>query len=851
LNTYTLIHSLNMDYSTIVRREQERHSSGLGLGWLLAVAIGGGILIFAAVGCLLAWRIQRTGQPCTTRVYSMGNADTERRGSINGPNTSHFEHLPPDSTAGLSSLTASSTTKLLKKSFFRSDSSWSQLSSKTSLRGGLPPVLPPLPTYQGFLTRQKTRDINARLESDRAAWVVDEEAVHGPVIKRLSFRESWFSKEAWLARSPTLPNVSGGEDIAVNEDRQQIQESQQQDQLDTGAQTQTQTLTQTQTQPQRQDIEQHRQPEQPPAGQKIEIQKRQSKILNTSQTTPQLSNDDDHVVRGRQRAVAQTQDPPVRPCATETDLRVILASTEKRLLEGASRSPSKKAFNLNASPTKTPPRSGRAGTPGRVGSMTPSPSKKNVGTPKTTHSHSASMSSIGSAAKSLINLATEELELPAGQGSPRRQRVRDWEPLRQVHQTTQPKEHKPDQQAAQEAAQRQVEKQQQQQQQQPQQPQPPQARRSSSVKSDVSSSLSTLYSVGDPEDVGLTAAPPKMTRGGMQGHVRQGVSTISDLGSDHPIEEDRQLGTTRQQLTGPRPFKRSKTVGGRPMTDASAIPAPLRTISVNSRIGRTGANDGLKTESFRLTVLQQGHRRSRKVVQSEAQSATTPNLVGDHLSPNGHKRESLSAASSESSMVSVPVYSQATANDLPRLPKAEEQLRAREAAMTPPVSSPETVRGLDLPSSPLNEHEVLSMLMASTRPRNLPTPPPSRIFALRDDAAIPAPLNPRPKSRHGSVMTPAISSSGPQFMPPCPPPFSSSGGLGAFPVSLTRRASTSSSVYDQDSISTAILEEEATDLPSRRATTGGDLKTVGSTIAELRRMDSVYSVASLASTYFR
>ena len=821
-----------MDYSRFVKREQERHTQGLGLGWLLALAIGGGILLFAAVGFLLAWRIKKSGQPCTTRVYSMGYPDPEssnNNNNNNGPSVDHFE-LPPSST-GLGSLTASSTTKLVKKKFLTSDSSWSRLSSKTFLPVNTPPVLPPLPTYQSFLTRQKTRDTRARTDNDRAAWTVDEEAMHGPVVKRMSFRESWFSKEAWLVRSPTLPNVIAGETSAAGKgDEQQMQESQQQ---------QNQWQTETHTQPQPQQNQQPQQQEQQPMGQKIEVQKRQSKILNTSQTAPQLLNDDDGILRGRQRVIAQTQNPPVRPCATETDLRVILASTEKRLLEGVgSRSPSKKARDplsmINSSPTKTTPRSGRAGTPGRAGSMTPSPSKRNVGTPRTTHSQSASMSSIGSAAKSLINLATEELELPMGGASPRRQRVRDWEPLRQEHQTTQ---HKPDEQAAQEE----------QQQEEEQQP-----RRSSSVESDVSSSLSTLYSVGEPDDLGLTAAPAsKTTRGGMQGHMRQ-ASSISDLGSDPFVEVNRQLVTTRQQLTGPRPFKRSKTVSGRTMTDASAIPAPLRTISVNSRIGRTMAKDGFKTESFRLTVLQQEHQKSRKLALSEERSATAPSLPRDHVSPTGPKRESLSAASSESSMVSVSVHSQSTITDLPALSKTEEQLRAREEIMTPPNSSPAAARGLDLSSSPLDEHEVLSMLMASARPRNLPTPPPSRIFALRDcGTATPTPLSPRPKSRHGPAMTPAGSATGSQFMSGGPPP-SSSGGLGAFPVSLSRRASTSSSVYDQDSVSTTILEDDTTELPSRRVTTSGiGLKTVGSTIAELRRMNSVYSVASSASTYFR
>lgn len=783
-----------MDYITVLTtREVRNESDGIGLGWLLALVIGGGVLLFTAIGLLLAWRIRSQGQQCTTRVYAMDDPTP----------TGEYEMQPGriDSTrdssyfGGLGSLTASSTTRLVKKRVAESaSSSWSRMSSKTFLPGQVPPVLPPLPTYNSFLGRGiflgkgweggSTEESNGgngsgsgsgsgsgggerprtrtRMESI-TDWI-DEEALHGPVIKRMSFRDSWFSKDSWMLRSPTLPSLV---DAIVGSSSKENKEAEQ-----------TQQAKQTDSQP-------HTQP--------IQVPKRQDKI-NTSLTAPELSFQPKSDGRGRQRVIAQTQNPPVRPSATETDLRDILASTEQRLRDGISRSSTKRI---------TPSRSGRAGTPGR---MTPSQSKRNVttttGTPtpspskKTGLSRDASVSSIGSAANSLIRAATEELELEmTGAGSLRRRRgSKEWEPLRP----------KPSQQQkeVEELAQR--------------------RRRSLSTDSDASSSLSTLYSVGESEDRDHPGALPA-------------ASATAQRNVDDPFYNDLGGQGGRLQLMGPRPLRRSKTVNAAPrtMTDESAIPAPLRTISVNPRVGRAGVKDSFKNESFRVSLLRQLPKPTM----------AAPSLPEGVVKPEENlvaaKRESLSAASSESSMVSVSVHTESTVTDLP--PRSRD-----ESSPTPPPA----------PSSGAIDLSMLVM-NANSRPRNLPTPPPSRIFALRDSSSLTmTPLSPRPRSRHGPTPPPSTTNSAQQL--PCGPTASassSSGGLGAFPAH-SRRTSTSSSVYDQESVSTAIFEDDMAGNtppppPPPRVPAGLGLKTVGSTVAELRKTYSTYSVASASSMYFR
>ncbi|KFH46588.1 hypothetical protein ACRE_026390 [Hapsidospora chrysogenum ATCC 11550] len=706
-----------MDIPSSLRR-RDGSSGGLGLGWLLAIALCGGILLFAAVGYLLVWRLKMRKTPCTTRVYAAGGEGV----------VEDDQHHP-----GVGALESSSTNVLSKKRFMRSDSSMSRLSTQLTMSNTViwqPPVLPPLAPQGGsFLGMGRGRS---------RTWVDDGEEEHGPRVQRRSWRESWLRRDSWLAMmmlgAPTLPDVSGeAEKGEVFEKETALGALKTKEEGARG---------------------------------RVQVQKRRQSrpSLRMSQTAPELST--------RNNEGSDDEEPP----------------------RGRSRETPRSSPTKGGSPTKTP-RSCRTGSSTKTaGRMTPSPSKRNVqaGTPTKGHSRNASVSSIGSAANSLIRVATEQLELPAGPPSPRRLRG-------DARRTLLPKQ-----------LQLQVQPQQQRQQQQ--------RRRSRSLDSDVSSCLSTLYSVGEAEE-------------------EQRGKTLAVHENDDPFVEFRRLHQqqgftkkpsleTRQQVVnGPRPLRRVKTVEGMSVNspvDRSAIPAPLRTISVNSHLGRAGRQAGEKRNSAKYTM----------VLQPPNNKMSSDDVKPKTSAPEVTKRASLTAAASETSIVSDSVYTDVSVGDTSEDTIVTEELpahkRAASSVSSVATTPKKTGQSWDLSSSPLDEREVLSMFMESARSRrDLPVPP-SRI-TLNDETILTTPLSPAPKSK----LTHPVHS---------------------------RRASivsVSSSNYDQDSVSTPPTADEtgqATELPAPRVTTSVASRdaahSVGNTVGELRRMDSIvssYSVASVAS----
>ncbi|CAH0005486.1 unnamed protein product [Clonostachys byssicola] len=705
---------------TLARREASK-SSGLGLGWLLAIGLGGGLLLVVAVGLLFYWWYKRRFKPTDMVVYT------------------NAAHLASERSQQFSS----------GKRGFLSQSSFSRMSSRLSMT--LPPVLPPLPTYNSFT--------NGAGKKERGRSWVDEEALHGPRVRRLSFRDSWFSKEGWLSASPTLPDLE---------------------------------------EPPREKLAQA-----PPDNQKIEVQKRQAPI-NESQTEPDLPSLT-ALPRGRPRIPPLM---PIRAYATESDLRDILASTEQRLRDGTSLSPeknSRKSPKRGGSPTKTgspskTPHSGRTVVSSHSnGRMTPSPSKRGsqppgTPTPVRTHSRNASITSIGSVANSLIRQATAELELPGGMSSPSRLRGQEWTAPQQRQPIPQPQfqPHPRWQQGAMGGSSGRDSR-----------PQEEEYLRRVSTESEVSSALSTLYSVGEPEE---------------------------ETGSTETDDPFVVKGTreTRPQLNGPRPLRRAKTIAGLQIYDESAVPAPLRTGSVNARAAARPQSEQPKMSSLtpvsstRLPPPSISDFRNQEEVRPK--SAMTPDMTSRSLF--------LSSESSEASLVSCSVHSvESNTSDEEEqtvTPKAEHF--PRPAGYRKDSSSPESystpvkrggglVADAGLSSSPLNER--LSMLVASTQPkRDLPVPP-SCASARPNTCIIQPGLSSRPTSKHMTIL---------------PPPISRSGSV-------------SSSVYDVE----PSHEDQHTELPRGLGSTLSIRgQTVGSTIAELRRTNSVvssYSVASLASTF--
>ncbi|CAH0058878.1 unnamed protein product [Clonostachys solani] len=711
-----------MDQSPMLARGEGSKSSGLGLGWLLAIGLGGGLLLCVAIGLLFTWWYKRRFKPTDMVVYA------------NAPNPS--SERPQQFFSG--------------KRGFLSESSFSRMSSRLSMT--LPPVLPPLPTYNSFT--------NGAGKRERGRSWVDEEALHGPRVRRLSFRDSWFSKDEWLSGSPTLPDLE---------------------------------------EPPREKLAQA-----PPNNQKIEVQKRQVPI-NESHTDPDLLSLT-ALPRGRPRIPPLM---PIRAYATESDLRDILASTEQRLRDGSSLSPeknSRKSPKRGGSPTKTgspckTPRSGRTVVSSHSnGRMTPSPSKRGsqppgTPTPVRTHSRNASITSIGSVANSLIRQATAELELPGGMSSPSRLRGQEWTAPQQKQQPIPQPQFQPQhhwQQGAMRGSSGRDTRQQEE-----------EYLRRVSIESEASSALSTLYSVGEPEE-----------------EVRR-----TETDDPFVVKGTRE---TRPQLTGPRPLRRAKTIAGLQIFDESAVPAPLRTVSVNARTALRPQSDQPKmttslipVSSTRLPPPSNSDFRNQEEVRPK--SAMTPEMTSRSLF--------LSSESSEASLVSCSVHSvESNTSDEEEqtvTPKAENF--PRPAGYRSDSSSPESystpmkrggpVADVGLSSSPLEGRQVLSMLVASTQPkRELPVPP----SCVRANSCI---IQPGPSSRPTS-----------NYMAISPPPISRSGSV-------------SSSVYDVE----FSHEDQHTELPRGLGSTMSIRgHSVGSTIAELRRTNSVvssYSVTSLASTF--
>ena len=765
--------------------------TGIGLGWLLAIALCGGVLFFAAVGYLLVWWLKTRSQPLTTRVYAHDHTSTmdyEMENGV-GPSAGGGElfGVPPSE---------SSVTVLAKKRFLRSESSISKLSGHLTSSSTVlwkPPVLPPLPTHNSFTFGGGKRRSGGRVDDG-------DPAEHGPKFTRRSWRDSWMAMMMTRTDSkPTLPNLDMDDEVHEEDlERGRSREA--------------------------------RRPFEEVTRQPSELQipkKRRSNLpLMTSQTAPELSveDDTDEPPRGRSRVAGYAQHQSsssrqeqqsrpghatrIRPSVTETELKDILISTEQRLRDGTSRSPvktphasptkgsSSRGTPSKGSPTKTP-RSCRTGSSTKTaGRMTPSPSKKNLqnGTPtktKTSSQH-GSVSSIGSAANSLIRAATEELELPDGSSSPSRLRGKEWGVANR-------EEHDLKQQERQAQIQR---------------------PRSQSLDSQ-SSALSTLYSVGEPDEEEDDKWPVVIpTRRKADPFVESRIPRFQQANQNTYGSE------SRPGLTGPRPLRRTKTISAGSLVgeaiDETAVPAPLRTISVNSHMGRAGRQGDKKSGTGRTIILSPPKGRFSEEVKPKTAA-------------NESKKANLASVPSSMSIATESSYTDVTVNDETfeedTTPKAEELPKHKRAnsslsTSTTPTKRNGNGRSLDLSSSPLNEREVISMLMESTQSRNLPLPPPSAITL--NGEPMPTPLSPRPKSRNQNQ-------------------------------AQSRRASLES-ISSLNSYDRSLSEYETLGemMPPRRATLSGlsaftanAAHSVGSTVAELRRMNSFmssYSVASVAST---
>ncbi|KAH6611388.1 hypothetical protein Trco_001408 [Trichoderma cornu-damae] len=665
-----------MDHAArMLRREGEHTDHPIGLGWLLAIALCGGILLFTTVGLLLVWWVRKSRQPGPRTVY--GYAPTQ--GSF----------MPPPSS------------RLVKRRFLGYESISklsSRLSSRFSLSGA--PAQPPLPTHESLQLPERRRTVSRGRKRSRS-WV-DEDDLHGPKMARnkRNERESWSGRDNWFGPAPTLPNVG--------------------------------------TVPEEGNVRAGGVPLQHPQPRWLPLSYTEPRLASMSNSAP-LRRDDLPMGIAPIGGMMMPVPPParIRPSATDSDLRGILRSTDMRLSERSSRSSAmiSRSCAVRRSPTRTP-RSHRTGSSGRSGRggwrVSGSPPK---GSASHTGSRNNSTSSAGSAANSLIVAATNELELPGGFSSPSKARGVRWQQQAQQmangsperaqwvnRQTQSPQGHSFQRQKAQVMmvmphAQMQAPQMRFPQlryphpqlpfpytQQHP--PMPPIQQRSPqksperrvSLDSDKSSSLSTLYSTNEPEEEG-----PRQRQEDDDPFVENGGPRRwpSWQMRQRPADIDSQ--------------RRAKTLSSASLTGLAmghpSCPLPLRPISAVSQpdMGYRGLLSPLLLEPRAMEFAR------------DASGAG-----GSALS----KAPYLCEAPSEVSFVSMSVDSDATevpASETPRVDWLDSSDSASSSPATPTRKTKfPDVSSSSSSSSPYDEREIMSLLLATAPPHGaLPLPPPS------------------------------------------------------------------------------------------------------------------------------
>ncbi|TVY77143.1 hypothetical protein Focb16_v006627 [Fusarium oxysporum f. sp. cubense] len=701
-----------MDLSNISRRAIHG-AGGLGLGWILTFSIGGAILLFAAIGFLLTWRVKSRDKEDATTVYQVSENVEDHRRSI-------------------------FTKRLVKRKYAMSRSV-----SRLSL--SLPPVLPPLPTYNSFTF------FGGNGKRGRSSSWVEEDRFHGPRVSR-SRRDSLFSRDGWLGRAPTIPTLMTDDDLEKAQGSQELEQG-------------------------------------------IKFQKRQSaETLKPSKTAPELPMPEDEAQTSPVRAPSRAR---VRASVTDTDLRDILRSTEQRLRDGTSRSPSK---NSRSSPTKrspqkissvrsTPRKNSPTKTPHshktissedstnttgtvRISRIPPSPTKRATihVVPTDAQSRQVSTSSIGSAANSLIAEATQELVLPGGLSSPSRMRGRQWDapedpspekqnPQKKTSHKQSAKEDSPDRRASQD--------------------------------SQASSSLSTLYSANDPEekdqpDPFVERKTPGFMSSESRGSLfKNRASHKRGRNLSISIPGGQSIFNTTGQL---RPsFVSTQAVGGPPIS--SYLQPPPERFQRNDTYSRD--QDGIAL-AF--------------PVSNSYTSILTPSVT----TTEGDSTLSLGNRMSESPK--------------PELPERVRPLLQENRHSVATVPSPSTMT-----SSPFDEQDMLSLLMGTAPKRALPEPP--KHIAQVDQIVMPKPVSPMPRREFSQHLRQMSSTANTIYHdePPVDSPSAISTG------SPLRRS----------------ISRSKKDMPNLAPPTVPSMGSLGNSIMELRRMNSMvssYSGNSLGSS---
>ncbi|KAG6118530.1 hypothetical protein E4U13_000137 [Claviceps humidiphila] len=856
---------------------------------LLAIALCGGIVLFTSLGLLMAWFVRRRQDKSSARVYAIPDAYsqtrltkrpllmTESSGGMNGSGMSSRFSLTLPPIVPLPPLPSYSSLG----GFFRSPSKgggrWGRRRSRDidegswlsggvgfggdSQAGGLrmshsrgeagEAWFSRSGSWLGGYQRSMTRlSLGTQAEEGGEGAVTGggggvSEYEEGMRPAPLRVQRTWQPRyEEYRKRQRELyenPYRGHYRQYSQQSLQQQEQEKQQQQQQQQQKQ-QEQQLQHQQQQQQLQQLHQLHQQQiksqhlylqmhQPPPQQELRVQKRRhGSVIEGSRTAPNFATlaSHDEVPRGRQSDLQLPAPAHIRPSMTMTDLdlRDILRSTDQRLREGISRSPTKKTPSVE---TPYRRRSSSARAARRQSRTTPSPRKgAGISIPST----SASVMG-GSAANSLIAEATRRLELPGGMASPSRLRGREWEAQGNESSQGLPPSapglesplHRTPSQSPERASQCGSKQ------------RSPEKRMS--ADSDHSSSLSTLYSVGEAERE--EEEIQRQYRLQREEYRRRDLAqrferAIRVDGDDDPFVESAppagsQPGVheTKDIPAGPRPLK-SPSHLMRSKDNASLVVEHPRPSSARSVRGGVGRGIDVRLEPPRRPMILQSPRQDQQ---------------SDDVCPKGqqetqHKVQTkyIAQSASESSFTSVSVHTQdSDATMLPayEAPKAEWAMnaearrrssRGRSLPVSLPTVTPITKKDdepIDTSSSPFDEEELLLLLLSSgdaSNKRALPAPPRTAMTSLNGPIVPPAALSfPRGPLRNG-------------------------------PAPLHRKTPDASSYYSSPGIATS-ANGSPTFRGAANRSAGKDAPALNMTIAQLRRMNSItssFSNTSIAST---
>lgn len=757
-----------MDSSTPRKVLVARDATALSLGWILAISLVGAVSVFICLGFALAWRIKK-GPPIARQVPVATQV-----GVHDGIMEASGVQVSP--------------TRLAKRKIIASESKMSLSASTGGLSTRWPSVmsfnapavasLPPLPNTSTFrifnLMRGKTHRSQAAMNNqyeeeeeynnnnnnngyDQREQEMEEEKKPKRLSTRLSM-SGWVLRDSWFGGAPAASSDSEAKAMEEGISADEFFAKQ----------------------PTVVPVE----PE--PAHVPMDLDEAQQQAFKQYWQQQAAEIQQEYA----QRRISQSAAP--RPLSvTESGLRDILRSTEQRLRD-RSQSPSKMTprNSMMRPMSLRTPRSLRNSSNSNTMSNSHLANNKNGSMPELTNANWAprgdSTSSIGSAANSLLAEAIEELELPGGASSPSRLRGREWEPTENGQVAQQLAPPSPQRSNSQRSNSR--------------SPQRSPTRRRS-TDSNASSSLSTLYS--EPED----------------------DDDDAQTSDDDPFVEKRLTFSPN----GPRPItSNSDTMIKAAASYALHAPQQQQQLRPNS--------DGQHRRESALIALDKSALclQPPQVRQSEEVRPKCNDFIQIFEDPSTDKlpESPSSLYEEEESFVSVSVDSASDVSG-PSTPKSLEMTleatpkeiaaanaagrRSRSPTASPmPASAVEDDDEIDsnASSSPFNERDILSMLLASASPkRSLPAPP----TVTGPDGTVTTVLSPPPQA------------------------------------AMQRKPSDASSYYSEAPGSiqgSNYTHQPASNGTVRKNTHRKNVSSVSCMVAELRRMDSMrssYSTGSIQS----